>query len=333
MAATETPKALGPCPTDEDLAAFLDGMLPAAERARITAHLADCETCYETFAGAVRFQQEASGMRGRDRTVLPFPFRKIEPHVRPLQWVGYAAAAVLVVGVGFAGYRVFLAEPTMVVADLVRPLAGRPGLMDKLDHPIFRGPQDGGGYLMGPPAFMVGVSLVDLQLYLELGQAKRAADILREMNGYLQQIPFGDENAQQCFKDAAALEGVGSVRINPQLVKAMLLRGIARAWRSKESELDETLPSTFGFGKWSEAGRLAAAIRTPGFFESRNNRRFLHKLLKDRTEIEEGTVSSLRDIGAVWDRDPFQEADYEAIAANFEQIINVYRQLASDSEP
>jgi hypothetical protein len=41
-----------PCPTDEEIAAFLDGGLAAGERARITAHLAGCESCFEVFAGA-----------------------------------------------------------------------------------------------------------------------------------------------------------------------------------------------------------------------------------------------------------------------------------------
>ncbi len=41
------------CPTSEDLAAFVDGRLRQAERARIEMHLADCDMCRETVADTV----------------------------------------------------------------------------------------------------------------------------------------------------------------------------------------------------------------------------------------------------------------------------------------
>jgi hypothetical protein len=49
-----TQSFLGSCPTEEEIAVFLDGMVAAGERRRILAHLARCESCYEVFAGAAR---------------------------------------------------------------------------------------------------------------------------------------------------------------------------------------------------------------------------------------------------------------------------------------
>lgn len=47
------------CPGAEDLAAWLDGRLSPAERARVEIHLAGCEECREVTAQIVRATAEA----------------------------------------------------------------------------------------------------------------------------------------------------------------------------------------------------------------------------------------------------------------------------------
>ena len=44
----------GDCPDLETIAAYLDGRLTERERARVTAHLADCEDCYALFSESAR---------------------------------------------------------------------------------------------------------------------------------------------------------------------------------------------------------------------------------------------------------------------------------------
>jgi tetratricopeptide (TPR) repeat protein len=46
------------CPAPEDLAAYMDGRLSRAERARIELHLADCDTCRELVADTVRLADQ-----------------------------------------------------------------------------------------------------------------------------------------------------------------------------------------------------------------------------------------------------------------------------------
>src|SRR5262249_6232250 len=75
MAASGFPQSLRSCPTDEDLAAFLDGFLPATERARITAHLAVCASCLELFAQTIYVPEDAGRIVGGGK-VLPFPSRR-----------------------------------------------------------------------------------------------------------------------------------------------------------------------------------------------------------------------------------------------------------------
>jgi hypothetical protein len=56
------------CPDTEDIAAFLDGMLPANQRQRILYHLAICHRCYEVLAGAARFlEDECRGTPGNGK--------------------------------------------------------------------------------------------------------------------------------------------------------------------------------------------------------------------------------------------------------------------------
>jgi len=49
------------CPDDEELAAFLDGILPPAERARVVRHLAGCEDCYWVFVESLLFLTHGEG--------------------------------------------------------------------------------------------------------------------------------------------------------------------------------------------------------------------------------------------------------------------------------
>jgi predicted anti-sigma-YlaC factor YlaD len=57
MTTPDTSTVLALCPTSEDIAAFLDGTA-GRERTRLASHLADCESCYELFAGVAHFLGE-----------------------------------------------------------------------------------------------------------------------------------------------------------------------------------------------------------------------------------------------------------------------------------
>ena len=56
------------CPDLETIAAYVDRALPEAERARVTEHLASCETCYFVFTESVQTQVTAAVKR---ETVAP----------------------------------------------------------------------------------------------------------------------------------------------------------------------------------------------------------------------------------------------------------------------
>jgi hypothetical protein len=337
MAAFETSSAQGPCPSDEELAAFLDGMLSEAERARIAAHLADCESCYEIFAGALHFQLDSAAAEEEEEEpegkIVLFPSNKdgVRP-ARGRRWkLPAAAAAVLVLGLGLAEYGWLFAR-NVPAAELAGSLAGRPGLDPLLYNNAMRGGSEETPLLSEVPAFMTGVHLVDLHLSLAAQDGANAEARLRRIYVSLRQIPGLTEVAEVYRKDADEVS-------TPQSRAA--LRRLAAALPARESVLEDSLSSAFAFGKWTEAGRLSAATQTPEFFHLRNRiflwdiRRDLEKrkesrpvLKKDdfdeQAEREDQVLDELSKIAALWDRGKLQPADYQALAADFNSIIRRY---------
>jgi len=337
MAAPETPTALATCPTDEDLAAFLDGMLAAPERARITAHLADCESCYEIFMGAAQFMQESVPAESAGR-IVPFPSNK-EGSVALKRWgIPTAAAAMLVLGVSFAGYRIYFTD--LMAPELVASLQGKADLGSRLHRfTTYRGAGDvdAADFLSRQPSFLVGARLVDLQIRLDTGMEKDAPDLLQGIGQGIQSAAVigKDENAQRYLDAAEQLRSGGP----GALAK---IKAAAPRWEAdlKDSSLD---PDFLAFGKWAEAGRLAAETRSADFFGLRNRHvlnhisRVLEEEHKGRAqanssqddfdaeaERNDAALAELREILAVWGRGGFQSGDYAKLAQHFNTIIRTY---------
>jgi hypothetical protein len=282
VSSTDTPFAKDGCPPLEDLAAFLDGKLSEEERARIVAHLAECERCYEVFAGAARFQED-SAPKGR---VFPFPFRKRKPadSEKPAdrdRWrtAALAASALLVVGLGaLSYYRTFVAQPGMVVADLIEPLQDQEAANQLYEFTRYRGNGEEDVLSWEEPSFMVGVFLVDLRLSLAAGDVKSSEDLLREIGNELNEVPLMEDEAKRYLAEATQLAQTPSVD---------LLRQIAATAPERERRLgdeDESVlsPEYLAFGKWTEAARLAAVTRSPDFFEDGANWRFLNWIIRKK---------------------------------------------------
>jgi hypothetical protein len=314
MAATETPTALGPCPTDEELAAFLDGTLTKAERARVTAHLADCESCYEIFAGSVHFLLDSPSVEAGGQ-VLPFVSKREGGGGGIRRWLPAAAAAVVVAALGYGGYKELSEPPTL--AALVAPVAHRSGVAEKINVTRFRGGGDDEDDLLSSrPPFLVGARLVDLRLGLQAGDSAKASDLLRDIGNQLKKVSFVDEEADRYIQEANVLE---------KQATAEELRRIDASLPARDKEFEEIFSSfsPFDFGKWTEAGRLAAETQAPGFFGWRN-RWYLRRLLKNKDAYEEGVAEHLAEIERIWDRGNLQSKDYQELSRQFGEIVRSY---------
>jgi hypothetical protein len=311
MAAPETPTALGPCPTDEDLAAFLDGTLSKADRERVIAHLANCETCYEIFVGSVHFLQDNPPAEAVGE-VLPFVSKKEGGGGGIRRWLPAVAAAVLVAALGFGGYRALFDRP-LQVDTLIRPLAGR--VAGKGYDVVYRGGSDESGILSDSPDFMAGVYLVDLRLDLAAKKAARASEKARQIAAQLQKADFVEDALIASFQhDATTLQPSSP----PDALKK-----VETSLPAREETLDESLKDSFQFGKWTETGRLAAEVGSRDFFGWRN-RWYLRRFLKDKNAYEAGVAEHLDEIQKIWDRGDFKAQDYKDLSRSFGDIIQSY---------
>jgi hypothetical protein len=177
---------------------------------------------------------------------------------------------------------------------------------------------------------------VDLQIGLDKGLEKETPDLLQGIGQGIQSAtPIGkDENAQRYLDAAEQLRSGGPGALGK-------IKAAAPRWEAglKESFLDADFLS---FGKWTEAGRLAAETRSAEFFSLRN-RHFLTRisqLLEEEqgraqasssqddfnaeAERDAAALAELRGIAAVWDRGDFQAGDYAKLAQHFSTIIQRY---------
>lgn len=303
---TNTHPAMDACPPLEDIAAFIDGMLSPAERERMTAHLARCESCYEVFAGAVEFQEESSAEDTARRGVLPFPL--VEPASpdptpaaaplarRKARWFPLAASVVLTAGMGYFAWQAL--RPPEITVDSVAAAFKRQPEVARFEGSNTRGGEEP-GLMFDRSEFMAGVYLLDLRL---LGTTEAAKDLLRDLEVELSQIPgWQDPGIDDGQPDLQGLEG----------------------------EVEDFLEGfiSYSFGLWAEGGRLAAAERSDEFFERRNNRRFLTQLQKEEAlpvpaELEQLIHEELNKIEALWDKGDLSEQDYRSLATHFQSIIN-----------
>jgi len=315
------------CPPLEDIAAFLDGTLSAKERERITEHLARCESCYEVFAGAVHFQiedppAEDTGGRG----VIPFPLADTKDRAprRIPRWLLLAASVVLVAGIGFFTWRL-LEPPKITLAGMVEPIEEKAGISNVL---YGKDPTRGSGQPADVdwdrPAFLVGVHLIDLRLSVNDDNVNAAASHLQDVGSELKEIPLLGDLGERCSNEYLALKD------------AAALEQFARKLPGLEKEIEQYLTDdpSFPFGLWIEGGRLAAKVKSPDFFERRDNRRFLSSLLKnppsEGDESLETVPGNLKGIQQIWDQGDFSEKDYDDLAKHFESVIKAYESSSSE---
>jgi hypothetical protein len=283
------------CPDLEDIAALLDGKLTARERARLTEHLAGCESCYETFAGTAHILEDS-----RQEQLLPaaprHPFeRPRAPRARqPRTW--WAAAALAAMLAATVGLVVFLqgtrgAGPsTSELASLIGgsetaskvPWTGR----------IYRGRSELPDLPAESEAFRLGVRLLDLHLALEGDNRGRAEDTLRMLHllFYGMTLPSPEM--------AGAYDELGK-KMKPGIAPHVLLGEAAALEKKAVEELQEE-PRFVELGRWTEACRLAAVSGRPDLFRKRATLRVLDQAVapggKDAGTLDPKSTQILRDI-------------------------------------
>ncbi|HVT17207.1 MAG TPA: zf-HC2 domain-containing protein [Thermoanaerobaculia bacterium] len=315
------------CPSCEELAAFLDGKLSPEERAWGIEHLAGCESCYALFSEVVRFREESAAEAKAEeeaaRPSAPFEWRAGWRRWLPaaLPWrpvVATALAAALLAAIGIPVYRYFTVVPELDSAGLLASLHGKEGqLTDKIRTSVLRGPDDrrDRDISIDSESFQLGVQLVDLRLAMEANDKVRTQETLQRIVAILQGSYFPPKESIRRY--TSLRERVDSTPPRTLLGEAAALERIV-----PEAGLD---PPHLSFGKWAEAGRLAAAAEESRFFTSRETRQFLtafaHQRGDDRLLPEE--AQEIAGIRASLARSPL---DLQAIGDQLDRIVASFNQ-------
>jgi len=232
---------------------LLDGKLTARERARLTEHLAGCESCYEIFAGAAHILEDSREEQSQAATLRLFERPRQVRTLRPRAWWAAAAlAAVLAATVGLVVYLqgVRGAGPsTEQLASLVGPVAS-----DKI---AWGRTMRGGSGSQEPPellppeheAFQLGVRFLDVRLALASGDQNNADEALRRLLRLLDLIYLTPPETRAAYAKIRK-------EMTQHLPAATLLAAAAAAEKKAMEDLIEE-PRLVELGRWTEACRLA----------------------------------------------------------------------------
>ncbi len=301
-------------PSDEDLAAYIDGNLDQAESKQIVEHLASCEDCYAVYIGAVRFKLETDPAPVDN--VVRFPSR--EETRRGWRLSAMAAAAVLLIATAGGGYYLAGPLPALMTDQVAEPIQGKPEQMGNL----WRGPtlRGAGGaeeeVPLDPAAFQIGVQLVNLQVSLKANQGEQAQDVVARILHNLDKQMFVD-GLKDGYKGITVDIANGTPPKN-LTGKASELAGQAR---------EVFTPLYLDLGQWVEAGRLASISHDPAFFRLPESRSFLrHALWHDRlgfknSKLPEKSRMELYEIGRILDKGAPQPGDYSKLQIHFDKIL------------
>lgn len=301
----------GNCPSDEELAAYIDGVLDKDEADRIAGHLVSCERCYEIYSETLQFQLDSEP--APPGNVVPFPSRP-----RAAIRYGLPIAALLLIGIGSSAFYFLASPPELTPSTVTASLPDKPGLLGNFWlGPTTRGPGDQEERPLEKASFQMGVQLVNLQLSLEAKDIEKAqSDILPRIRQVLD-----TQTAVSPLVDSFAALSADLKSKSPQEI----LKQSSQVAHDSRDYLDE---SYLDLGQWVEAGHLAALAHDPSFFQRSETRTFLRRLLwSDKlglhdVKLDPPTRASLDRISEVLSRGDLRPSDYAELQHELENILS-----------
>ena len=289
----------------EQIAAFVDRRLPEEERQAFLERLDQDEAFYQVFVDTVRFREQAEEKTG---TVIDHPV------VRWVQrrWAVPGALAALL-GLAVVTPLLFFGGRPLSGAKLARSLVGSGGLDDlsddwfEQDWSRTRGISRIGKE--ADKAFRLGVRIVDLDVALRLDRSSDATTLTYRIEALLNQV-----ETAEILKDFY-LEVRGVVEEESDLTRALRLTGSTDALLGQHFM---ELEYAYDFGKWAEAGKLAARSDNRSLLRSRVFRRTLEEL---RGHDWEDVVAGNLDAIAEMLNQPARQMDLKSLEEAFSAII------------
>lgn len=271
-------------PGDERLAAFVDGRLASRDRKAVVEHLASCEECYEVFSETVRLQSESSE-EDVSVSALPLTSARWQGWRRPVVWrrwvpaLGLAAAAIAVLVVApwnrFGGADLSLqALTSSIFGSRTATVASQ--RIDAYGWPQTLGPTSYGTDEV--TAFRLGVLAVDLDVAAAADDRRTTTILSHRMAVLLAGLELGQIVAHEYYSGPRGVQGLLAHQKPSEAPLAAHREADAVLGGTSQDREGLVDPFWYTFGKWAEAGYLAAAAGEEDHFESAAHRRFLRRL-------------------------------------------------------
>ena len=317
-------------PELEEIAALVDGRLPAPRAERLRSHLASCAECREVFLETVDFvrEEEAEGREAdqppfEDRSTMTPPIAPRPPAARWLPAAALAAAAVMAVGIGLSVHQRSSQPPTVNIARLA-VITSAPAQQQRLEasggyyDPRPRGDAKHQGTDFLKPSFQLGVNLANLRVAAEGNNWDVADSAAAKING-VNDFLGSDSAATKYFKD---FREFGPTRLRSEVPNVDRMIG---RYHDKSSLVDHLY---LDFGMWAEAGHLASAAQLSDFLTSRDHERFPEylrgQIAKDGGELGPEVDAALTRIEKILGHDRLSAGDYQNLKTFYENVLNAY---------
>ncbi|HEX4964553.1 MAG TPA: zf-HC2 domain-containing protein [Thermoanaerobaculia bacterium] len=313
LAPIQTQPPQGSCPSAEELSCYIDGALSPEEAARVRAHLASCESCFEVYSEVLQFQLESESEEEPGKVVrFPVPRSKSVPH----SWWS-VAAAVLVLGLGLLWFLRLVPPPPLETAELTAPLQGRSELSKNLYRGLVtRGSEPEKEMPFDQASFKVGVQLVNLQVSLAANDRGAAQDSLALILQLIETQP-----------SAYRLKDLYRELISPLAAGKPPRELLPKADELGKATRESLEPSIVDFGQWVEAGRLASIAREPTFFHRYETRLYLLRILFQpwrglgKGKLAPQIVEHLRQLRPALYRGDLTAVDFDELKGHFDKIL------------
>lgn len=337
---------VGDCPSNDELAAFLESSLIEPRHSEVRRHVLACPDCYEIYADAHRFEVEvtqepvdpeagvaASGPSltlvqplAQARPLPPPPVSPPQLRKRRRATAPLTMAAGLVLATVVSYQFVARAHPSRPEPFVPASWTGQ------ISQAALAAKSRSRGISLSEArhqAALQGDSLVDLTLALTRGRHSEIDGPLGDLTSAARAVA-ATEKAGVALGDLRARFGAVTDR---QLSAQELaeIRGEAEkvlAPLGPDEKLRD-LRNLQDFGQWREAGRLAAKSRDPRFFESGDNRRFLAWLRgpywgSPSIPLSREGLETLQKIATAWPDPvtPQTSLDYPGLEAGFDRLTS-----------
>jgi hypothetical protein len=250
--------------------------------------------------------------------VIPFPSRPI------FRWVSSIAAALAVVALGVPLYQQYYTMPQISSAQLVSAAVSENAVEDRFWSDLVTrggGPGQDAGSSINPHEVLLGSHALNLHLSLRRGDQERALNDLAGISDHIGQIGLLPAQAEVYS------------RIQNQIADGKPARQFLREAEQVEASLPVEDDPYFAFGKWVEAGRLAALAGRPEFFQAPENRKFLRAFLHHGprdNNLDPEVATVLEEIQETLASTDPSSLPYQKLQQQFEKILTFYQNKSEE---